>query len=156
MNRYRIALIALAVVLVAVGITLYSLSNVTTVEEVDAETAQERFVAVLEPFEAATALLQRNAEGRWVSSVQTDEPTDSKLKRIGVLAYRPESDQLFRVDIPFWFYRMKGPALEFVLSDTGFDLGDLGVKPKDLQHHGPGLVLDEEQGDDGRIVVWVE
>ncbi len=156
MNRYRIALIALAVVLVAVGVTLYSLSNVTTVEEVDAETADTRFATVLEPFDSADALLQRNAEGRWIPSARTDDPTGARLKRIGVLAYRPDSDQLYRMNIPFWFYRMKGPALEFVLSDTGFDLGDLGIKPKDLQRHGPGLVLAEEQEDGGRIVVWVE
>ena len=66
MTRYRIALIVIAVVLLAAGITFYSLSSVTTIEE----------------------------------------------------------------DIPFWFYRMKGPALEFV--------------------------LDAEQAGDGRILVWVE
>lgn len=38
MNRYRIALIVLAVVLLAAGISFYSLSIVTTVEEVDRET----------------------------------------------------------------------------------------------------------------------
>ncbi len=156
MNRYRIALIVLAVLLLAVGITLFSLSSVTTVEVVDARTAAERFVTVLEPFDSAAALLQRDAEGRWIRSAETNQPSGIQLKRIGVLAYRPESDQLYRIDIPFWFYRMKGPALEFVLSDTGFDLGELGIKPKDLRRHGPGLVLDETQGDDGRIVVWVE
>ena len=156
MNRYHIALIAVAVVLLAVGITFYSLQSVTTVEEVDGETAHARFVNVLEPLNSTAALLQRDAEGRWIRSAQTNDPTDLRLKRIGVLAYRPDSDRLYRMDIPFWFYRMKGPALEFVLRDTGFDLGDLGIKPKDLRRHGPGLVLNEEQEDGGRIVVWVE
>ena len=156
MNRYRIAAIAVAVVLLVAGITFYSLQNVTTVEEVDGETADARFVTVLEPLDSTAALLQRDAAGRWIRSPQTNDPTDSRLKRIGVLAYRPDSERLYRMDIPFWFYRMKGPALEFVLRDTGFDLGDLGLKPKELQRRGPGLVLDEEQQDGGRIVVWVE
>ncbi len=111
---------------------------------------------MLEPLDSTAALLQRNTAGRWIRSAQTNDLTDFRLKRIGVLAYRADSDRLYRMDIPFWFYRMKGPALEFVLRDTGFDLGDLGIKPKDLQRRGPGLVLDEEQQDGGRIVVWVE
>ena len=156
MNRYRIALIAGAVLLLAAAITFYSLTRVTTVEEVDAVTAGTRFATVLESLDSADALLQRDAEGRWIRSAQTNDQTDFQLKRIGVLAYRPGSDRLYRMDIPFWFYRMKGPALEFVLRDTGFDLGDLGIKPKDLQRHGPGLVLSEELEDGERIVVWVE
>ena len=140
----------------AAGITLYSLKSVTTVEEVDGDTADARFVTVLEPLDSADALLQRDAEGRWIRSAPTNDKTDSRLERIGVLVYRPDSERLYRMDIPFWFYRMKGPALEFVLRDTGFDLGDLGLEPKELQRHGPGLVLNEEQEDGGRIVVWVE
>ena len=131
MNRYHIALIAVAVVVLAVGITFYSLQSVTTIEEVDGETAHERFVTVLEPLDSTDALLRRDDEGRWIRSEQTNNQTDSRLKRIGVLAYRPDSERLYRMDIPFWFYRMKGPALGFVLRDTGFDLGDLGIKPKD-------------------------
>ncbi len=156
MNRYRIALIAGAVVLFAVGVTFYSLQSVTTIEEVDGETAHERFVTVLAPLDSTDALLRRDAEGRWIRSERTNDPTASGLKRIGVLAYRPDSERLYRMEIPFWFYRMKGPALGFVLRDTGFDLGDLGIQPKDLLRHGPGLVLNEEQQDGGRIVVWVE
>jgi hypothetical protein len=156
MNRYRLALVAVAVLVLAVGISLYSLSKVTTVEVVDAPTAGARFETVLETFESAGALLQRNRDGAWVRGTDRAEPADAKLRRIGVLAYAPDDGKLYRMDIPFWFYRMKGPALEFVLTDTGFDLGDLGIKPRDLQDHGPGLVLDEEQADNGRIVVWVE
>ncbi len=156
MNRYRVALIVVAVVLFAVGVTLYSLQSVTTIEEVDVATAYERFVTVLAPLDSTDALLQRDAEGRWIRSERTDDPTASGLKRISVLAYRPDSERLYRMDIPFWFYRMKGPALGFVLRDTGFDLGDLGIQPRDLLRHGPGLVLNEEQQDGGRIVVWVE
>ena len=156
MNRYRVALVALAVAVLAAGVSLYSLSRVTTVEIVDAPTAKIRFETALDAFDATKVLLQRAADGAWVRSTENGGPPAGKLRRIGVLAYEPDNEKLYRMDIPFWFYRMKGPALGFVLKDTGFDLGDLGIQPLDLQEHGPGLVLDEEQADSGRIVVWVE
>ena len=76
-----------AVVLLAVGITFYSLSRVTTVEQADAATAEKSFVTVLEPFESAAALLRRDPEGHWIRSAQRDDLSGDKLKRIRVLAY---------------------------------------------------------------------
>ena len=56
-----------------------------------------------------------------------------------------------RADIPFWFYKLKGTAAQFLLRDTGFDLESLGIAPADLQQRGPGIVLDEarDNGDTG-------
>ena len=80
----------------------------------------------------------------------------SEVKLLEVLAYRASEQRLVEAHVPFWFLRMKGPALEFALRDTGLDLNRLGLTADDLARRGPGLVLDQTQANGDRLLVWTE
>jgi hypothetical protein len=59
-----------------------------------------------------------------------------------------------RANVPFWFFKLKGPAIQLVLRGTEIDLKKLGVTAADLESHGPGLVLDEIRSNGDRVLVW--
>ena len=70
-----------------------------------------------------------------------------------ILAYHRQSQRLVRVEVGFWFLRMKGPASEYVLDGAGVDLEALGLTVADLERYGPAVVLDEQRGDN-RVLMW--
>jgi hypothetical protein len=59
-------------------------------------------------------------------------------------------------EVPFWFFRLKGPAAHLALRDTGFDLERLGLTPADLSRHGPSIVIDSSRDNADRLLVWTE
>jgi hypothetical protein len=73
-----------------------------------------------------------------------------------VLAYRAAEQRLVRATVPFWFVKVKGPAVQYSLRSTGLDLRRLGVTPADLQQYGPSVVLDESRENGDRLLVWTE
>lgn len=79
--------------------------------------------------------------------------TPPRPSTLVVLVYHRPSARLARVEVAFWFLRMKGPASELALSGAGIDLEDLGLTVDDLERYGPTLVLDEQRGDN-RVLLW--
>jgi hypothetical protein len=73
-----------------------------------------------------------------------------------VLAYRADAERLVRADLPFWFVKMKGTAVQYALGDTGLDLGALGIDPVELERYGPCLILDQTRANGDRLLVWTE
>ncbi len=64
--------------------------------------------------------------------------------------------KIIRIDAPFWFLRLKGPALGLVLRQADFDMAELGVTARNLESHGRGLVIDDARDTGDRWLVWVE
>ena len=73
-----------------------------------------------------------------------------------LLAYRAAEQRLVRVDVPFWFLKMKGPAVQYSLRGTGVDLERLGVTAAELEGYGASVVLDESRHNGDRVLVWTE
>ena len=76
--------------------------------------------------------------------------------RLRVLAYRAPERRLVQAEVPFWFLKLKGPAVRYALRGTGLDLERLGVSPADLERYGVCLILDEARANGDRLVVWTE
>jgi hypothetical protein len=58
--------------------------------------------------------------------------------------------------VPFWFLKVKGPAVQYALRGTGLDLKRLGVSPADLEGYGVCLILDQTRTNGDRLLVWTE
>jgi hypothetical protein len=76
--------------------------------------------------------------------------------RLRALAHRAPERRLVRADVPFWFFKIKGPAAQYALRGTGLDMDRLGVTPADLERCGVCLVLDETRTNGDRLLVWTE
>ena len=80
----------------------------------------------------------------------------SPVSVLRVLAYRAPEQRLVRAAVPFWFLKIKGPAVQYAVRDTGLDLNKLGVTPADLEQYGPAVIIDETRQNGDRLLVWTE
>lgn len=153
-------LFAAAFGLVVFGILV---QRATTFEPAAEAEAVRRMDGVREAFGGAEPLLVRDASGRIrrrapAAAPRTREASAAPdpVASLNVLIYRPGDARLARTRIPFWFVKLKGPALGLLLRGSDVDLGSLGVTAADLERAGPGPVLDLAQENGERVLVWTE
>jgi hypothetical protein len=128
------------------------------VEEASSSEALTRFAAVRKKFADQVPMLEVDASGRVTRSKAPSAASSAVpgVNRLEVLGYRAAEERLVSAHVPFWFFSLKGPALEFAVRDTGLDLERLGLTADDLSRHGPGLVLDQARQNGDRLLVWAE
>lgn len=141
-----------------VGLVVFGLlaSSVTSITDSDQSMADEVFQAVIDSLDSGPPRLHRDESGNLVSRAIPSGISGAKPVKLGVLLYRSPENKLVQSDIPFWFFRLKGSAARFALRGSGLDMDRLGVTPADIARQGPGLILDEQAADGGRILVWAE
>lgn len=153
-SRILILLAAGAVIGFAIfGAMVY---RAVDVEEADRPEALRRFSSVRAAFGDETPMLEIDASGRVLRRADPPGATPRPPERLEVLAYRSNDERLVSAHVPFWFFRLKRPALEYVLSGTGLDLDRLQLTAGDLVRHGPGLILDQASANGDRLLVWTE
>ena len=148
----KILLIAAAL---GLGVFVWTASRVTTVERMGTNAASYRFRGVLQQFEDPQPMLTMNGGGRVTRHTRTSKSLVPTVPtHLNVLAWRGSSVGLVEVQIPMWFLRMKGPAINFLLKDTKFDLQAWRLTVEELQDWGPGVVLDHHSGRGERVLIW--
>ena len=152
----RILLIVLAAALLGVGVFGLLAARVTSMEKMDEAAAILLFDAVVDSLDSGPPRLTRDGSGRFTNSATVQEGPLIKPSRLVVMAYRSRDHRLVRSEIPFWFFRLKGPAAQVALKDSGFDMKRLGIRPRDIARQGTGLILDETFAGGDRILVWAE
>jgi hypothetical protein len=140
------------------GIAVFALLvwRSVTVEQAQPEDAMRRFAEIRTGIARTEPVLRLDAAGHVARREPPPESETVRATRLRVLAYRAPEQRLVRADVPFWFLRVKGPALQYSLHDTGLDLERLGVTPADLDRYGVCLVLDETRANGDRLLVWTE
>jgi hypothetical protein len=83
-------------------------------------------------------------------------PSETPASELHVLAYHARGEQLVRADVPLWFLRIKGPAVQYALRGTDFDLVGLNLTPSELQAAGACVVLDEVRLNGDRLLAWTQ
>ena len=139
------------------GVFFWMAAKVTSVEQMDTNAASFRFRGVLEQFEDTQPMLTMDGAGHVIRRTRQSKalipvvPTE-----LNVLAWRGSTIGLVEVYIPMWFLRMKGPAINYLLRDTEFDLQAWGITVGELQNWGPGVILDHHSGRADRVLIWTE
>ena len=157
--RQTWARIVLAVVVAAaVGLGVFGLLawRATSIESVAPLAARKEFDAVAIRFGTTHPRIILDSQGKPARNPRAPEPTGGPVKQLVVLAYRAESGRLVRTEVPFWFIRLKSPAANLALRSSGFDMGRLGLRPRDLADEGPGIIFLERTGAGDRLLVWAE
>ena len=143
----------------AVGLSIFAAMvwQVTSVERIGSSAAIERFETIRDSVPTSPPVLSFDAKG---SLTRTPPPAESKDTAspsvLRVMAYRGPQHGLVQVDVPFWFLRLKMPAVQYVLRDTDVDLGELGLTSKELALYGPCIVLDQTRSNGDRVLIWME
>ena len=155
----RISHIVILLILGAViGFSIFGVmvTRAVKTEEAAETEALARFTEARAAFGTAEPMLDLDATGGLVARRQEPDSTGKAISRLRVLAYQTNRQRLIEAEVPFWFVKLKGPALQFAVRGTGFDLKSLEVTPGDLERHGPGLILDESAPNGDRLLVWTE
>ena len=142
----------------AVGVAVFWLlaAQVTSMEKMEADAAQLQISAMLDSLGFGPPRLTRDGTGKFISNTPEDGAPAKKPKTLVVMTFLSSERRLIRSDIPFWFFRMKAPAAQFALKDSGLDMKRLGLRPADITSQGGGLILDEMIDGGDRILVWAE
>jgi hypothetical protein len=146
-------LIAAAVGLAVFGVMVYRAVTIQTVASPDALREFSRVRAALPP---GPPLLGIDAAGNVVRRAQSPKNPPDPIRRLRVLAYHADTRRLVSAEVPFWFLKLKGPAAQLALRDTGFDLERLRITPTELARHGPSVVIDSPRDNGDRLLAWTE
>ncbi len=152
----RILLIVLGAALLGIAVFGLLAARVTSMEKMDGTAANLLFEAIVDSLDSGPPRLTRDGSGRFTNTSTVQEGPLIKPSKLVVMAYRSRDHRLVRSDIPFWFFRLKGPAAQVALRDSGFDMKRLGIRPRDIARQGTGLILDETFAEGDRILVWAE
>jgi len=156
LSPLRVLVLLLAAALVGLGIFGTLVYRAVSVEQASPSEALRRFTAVRSLFANQVPMLELDDQGRVTASPQAPTPAPDGIQRLKVLAYHAADERLVTADVPYWFFRMKRPAVQFVVRDTGLDLDQLRLTPENLKYHGPGLILDHTRPNGDRLLVWAE
>lgn len=152
----RILFIFLGAAVLGIAVFGILAAQVTSVAKVDRTDAKDSFAAVLDSLDSGTPRLTRDESGKFTNNAVEVTGTGSPPTKLGVLAFRAGDRRLIRSDIPFWFFRLKGPAAQFALRGSGFNMKQLGITPGDIARQGVGVILDETTARGDRLLVWAE
>ena len=125
------------------------------VERAEPEHALRKFEDARRQFIGMEPILRAAANGTIVRQPVPPDPLPAPT-RLCVLAYRVAERRLIRADVPFWFLKVKGPAMRYAFQETGFDLERLGITPPELERYGAVLVFDEAGQNGDRLLVWTQ
>jgi hypothetical protein len=148
--------VAVGAAAAGIGVFAFLAWRSVTVEEATSDDALRQFAEVRKRLAWAEPMLRVDSIG---GVTRRNVPTTSGTAhptRLRVLAYRRPEQHLVRADVPFWVFKVKGPAAQYALRGTGLDLERLAVTPADLEGYGVCLVLDETRANGDRLLVWTE
>ncbi|MGB0953271.1 MAG: hypothetical protein ACPG31_08585 [Planctomycetota bacterium] len=145
--------------LMGLGIFALMLNNWTAMESLDDATAEQRFAIILEEMVDPRPYLTLAAEGRLEQHAEVLPAAPAEIAALAVVAWNPTSKRWIRTDFPFWFVRMKmqgGITVGVLHAALGEDWDHLQLRldAKDLAARGPGLLLDLQEEDGRRFLLW--
>ena len=127
-------LLLIAAVAAVIGLSVFGalVWNAVNVEPASTSEAAARFASLHVEIEALTA--------------------SDDTSHLCLAVYTPEHERLAEAEVPLWFVALKAPAIDLVAERAGID--ELGIMAAQLLDEPPGLILDEQRGEQ-RVLVWL-
>jgi hypothetical protein len=141
-----------------VGLSVFSVLvyRAVDIETAGAEDAARRFAAVRATLPPGRPVLTLDDAGNVLRREVRGRNSRNPVRRLCVLAYFAAGNRIVSATVPLWFFRIKRPAAQFALRDTGLDLDRLGITPSDLQGYGPIVLIDHARSGRDLLLVWTE
>lgn len=147
------------VVLAIGGITFTAMwfqQNLTVTEISDRGAAGE-FDAVRARFAGQQPLIEvRDGRPQYIAERASQKNSTVPLKTIHVMAFDNDEGKLVNFSLPFWLLRLKSGPIRLSAYSQGWDDRGVSFRVEDLEKFGPGLLMDINEEDEGRVLIWVE
>jgi hypothetical protein len=138
------------------GIFAFMVYRAVEIQTVEADRAFQRFAATRATLPPGQPLVALDDAGNLVRREEPRTNSPDPISRLRVLAYHARSRRLASANVALWFFKLKAPAAQIALRDTGFDLERLGLTTAELSRHGPAVVVDSQHANGDRLLVWTE
>jgi hypothetical protein len=147
-------------VVLAIGGIIFMVSFVRqsmTIAEMSATSAEDEFAKVRGRFAGQQPLIQM-VDGRpqYVAERAAQASSSGPLRSMHVMAWDDEEQKLVTFSLPFWLLRLKSGPIRLSAYSQGWDDRGVSFRVEDLEKHGPGLLLDVNEPNEGRVIIWAE
>jgi len=78
------------------------------------------------------------------------------LSSIHVIAYDRDEGNTVTFSLPFWLLRMKPGPIRISAYQQGWDDRGVEFRVEDIEKHGPGIIVDVTERNEGRVLIWAE
>ena len=156
MRTRRLVLGFLAAAVFGIGVFGFLASRAVTVEEAAAPEALRRFESIRAALGGGEPLIGLDEGGNVIRRASPPSSSPRPVTRLGVLTYQAGDQRLVTADVPMWFFRLKGPAAQYLVQGTGLDLERLQITAAHLERFDPSVVIDHARANGDRLLVWTE
>ena len=147
-------------VVLAIGGIIFMVSFVRqnmTVAEMSATSAEDEFAKVRGRFAGQQPLIQMvDGQPQYVAERATESSSSGPLRSMHVMAWDDEEQKLVTFSLPFWLLRLKSGPIQLSAYSQGWDDRGVSFRVEDIEKHGPGLLLDVNEPNEGRVIIWTE
>ena len=129
-----------------------------TITDTSASMAATEFDKVRAQFAGQKPLIQmvdgkpEYMPDRAARPVESTQP----LKTMHVLAWDDNEGKLVSFTLPMWLLRLKSGPIRLSAYSQGWNDRGVSFDVHDLEKYGPGLLLDLDHTNEGKVVIWVE
>ena len=141
----------------AIGFSVFGLMvyRATEIDRVPAVVSDSRFLAIQDSLALAPPIFT-TVDGGLARRPLPTSPPDHRPSSLHVLVYRSAQEGLVHTRVPFWFIRLKMPALRFALRETGVDFENFAITRGELARYGPSVVYAENHLSGDRVLIWTQ
>ena len=148
-----LGIVAIGGVIVAVS---FFRQNLSVTEDIGEKNAMGEFDVVYTKFPGQVPLIQLRDGRPHLVPERPPQADNHPLTTMHVIAFDQDDDELAKFSLPFWLLRMKSGPIRLSAYSQGWDDRGVSFDIKDLEDHGPGIVLDVPRPSEGRVLIWVE
>ena len=140
---------------IIVAVSLFR--NNMSVSESNETDAMQQFDAVRGRYPGQQPLIQL-VDGRpeYVAERASQTPSKTSLSTVHILAYDRDEGKVVTFSLPFWLLRMKSGPIRISAYQQGWDDRGVSFRVEDIEKHGPGIIVDATERNEGRVLVWAE
>lgn len=152
-----IAGIVLCVLVVGAGTAAWFFMSAFESAESDDAAAEREFASVRQRLGTAPPIIEVDGQAAIRKRQPPLESAGRELRRLHVLAWRPNESRLSRITLPWWLIRMSnGPVNLTPGAGDGIAATQTTVSPEEIERYGPAVLLEHAEPDGSRVLVWTE
>jgi hypothetical protein len=143
-----------------VGVIAFSVLRHLDVSRVSAASAEREHARLRDRFTGQTPLLQIDKDHPENIEVHraAERVSQGSITALHIFAWNPRDGKVVKLDLPFWLLRLQSRSESVNWNWNGEELSfdNVRISIKDLERHGPGLILDFEGRGGQRVLLWSE
>jgi hypothetical protein len=153
--------VCLLIVVIGAGGLFFAVSffrqamNVTDATQASADT---QFESVRAKFAGQQPLIQLvDGKPEYIAERATAPAAEgTRLTTMHAMAWDDDEGKLVTFALPFWLLRLKSGPIRLSAYSQGWDDRGVSFRIEDIEKHGPGLLLDVSEPNEGRVLIWAE